>query len=169
MTLNVKALERVADWLERGAPHEEAPGMHFDMMPMILVPDYSPRDENWCGTACCIAGAVITFEQPNLIPEMLAEGACISKTYDRNNSVNVFVWSKAVDLLGIEEYEAAMLFAPFDADEDELAENMPEVDQSCWPFKSQNITPAWAAATVRHVIATGEVRWDLTKPVEFVA
>lgn len=163
MSMNVKVLERVADWLERGAPHEQARGMKFDMLPMIAVTKDTATSENWCGTACCIAGAAITFEDPQLVVKLAKSGHAIERQDLGDEVLNVWIWQEAIELIGIEEDKAAMLFAPFDADIDDLA-NMPEVDDTAWPTDHREITPTWAAATIRHLIATGEVRWDLTKP-----
>ena len=164
MSMNVKVLERVADWLERGAPHEQARGMRFDMMPMIAVTKDTATSENWCGTACCIAGAAITFEDPQLVVKLAKSGHAVYRQDLGDDVLNVWVWEEAIELTGLDKRQASLLFAPGDEDEDDLVGTIPDVDVTAWPFSYQTITPAWAAATIRHLIATGEVRWDLTKP-----
>jgi hypothetical protein len=163
MTLNVTALGRVADWLERGAPHHEARGMRFDMGPQIyVVKNDTMTTQNWCGTACCIAGAVVTFETPDLVARMIDNGQSYPMKDDGLEAMSVGIWGSAQDLLGIDDKTACKLFAPFDYDES-LEENaISGIDFKAWPMSSGIITPKWAAATIRKLIATGEVRWDLT-------
>lgn len=52
-----RALVKVAEWLEAGAPHVDAKGRHLDEFDM----NYTVADGS-CGTMCCIAGAIYQFE-----------------------------------------------------------------------------------------------------------
>lgn len=99
----VKALERVAKWLEDGTPHVDINGRiitEFDMEYAVYAED--------CGTACCIAGAVCQFENLG--------------TLDRNGEL-FFHGEHEVgptEFLGITATQAEMLFVPwavFDFDE----------------------------------------------------
>lgn len=133
--MNIELLDRIATWLEADAPETEARGMTFNMRPQVLVePDADLDPDNWCGTACCIAGAAVTFADPGYIARRIYPGAD-----------EIFVWDHAVKLLGISHDQARWLFAPFDCDSDAP--------------RAFEITPEMAAATIRHLIQTGEVRW----------
>lgn len=178
MTINVKAFEPVLEWLDAGAPHAKARGMKFDMKVTISVTPESPTGRDWCGSACCIAGAAVVFEEPDyLLP--LVDHAIESARLCNIGESNLHIWENAKDLLGLNSEEASLLFAPFDLDtgfdENEvhfyllkssknyLAGNSPDLDVEAWPTSPQEINPAWAARTIRHFIKEGEIRWDLTR------
>ncbi len=68
--MNTEILEKVAQWLEAGAPHEQSGGMGFHMgwltTELSTVLECSDRElDPWvspsCGTVGCIAGAVVQF------------------------------------------------------------------------------------------------------------
>lgn len=67
--LNKEILEKVAVWLEAGAPHEQSRGMGFHMAwtgtesRIVFSSENGPQP--WispsCGTVGCIAGAIVQF------------------------------------------------------------------------------------------------------------
>lgn len=71
MELNKEILEKVAQWLEAGAPHEQSRGMGFAMQYLgVDADDYFEQltmyeGHDWikegCKTVGCIAGAVVQF------------------------------------------------------------------------------------------------------------
>ena len=144
----VKALEKVIAWLEAGAPHVKiAEGVEIDVFDMeySVETDYSFGD-GYCGTACCIAGAVCQFEMLGM---------------DRRAKDNSLAWSLmsgsgggvleiTTEYLGISEEDAYSLFTPFDfCIESELYNN-----------------PKHAAKVVRKFIDTGIVDWELDEEVK---
>ena len=167
MTVNTKAFERVLAWLDKGAPHEEARGMSFEMRSFIRVPVTSSTDENWCGTACCIAGAALTLnDTPKLLDAVKIATKWLKEwnwdEFDLNSGLSL--WDDAKDLLGLTNKEASMLFAPWEQGSEEIDSYNQEIDVGCWPEDPDEITPAWAAATIRYFLATGSIRWDVTNP-----
>lgn len=131
-----KALVKVAEWLERGAPHVViATGVeinHFDMGEPVTP------DDAGCGTACCIAGAVCQFEQLGM--DVRDSGGGLGWHYDTGAD------HLASNFLGIGSQEASELFVPwehFEGDPSEFSD------------------PELAARVVRHFIATGKVDWDI--------
>lgn len=167
--LKEKAFEKVLAWLDAGAPHEQARGMKFDMAEFVTVGSNTTADENWCGTACCIAGAALVFNKEQVLrPLVEIATSKIQKVgcsnWDLNGvSDSVSLWREAKQVLGVSQQQATLLFAPFDQFEDELLEIYPDLKHDDWPDDARHITPAWAARTIRHLIETGEVRWDKTK------
>lgn len=177
MTLNKAYLEPVLKWLDAGAPHDLSRGMQFQMRSILNLPFETSRDQNWCGTACCIAGAVIAFNATDLVLERIKEE---EKEHEDSRSLledygfHLNVWDDAVALLGMRESQASLLFAPFDQNDEDIHHYLmdmsraygkgdsPDVNYNRWPGDADAITPAWAARTIRHLIETGEVRWDLT-------
>ncbi len=154
MSHNHAVLDRIATWLEAGAPHEQHHGMTFDMEKVISV-DFDaadPTPQNWCGTTCCIAGAAVAFEFPDLIYGK------IHIAHEARSDYPLSFWSDAKHLLGLSEREADALFVPWafyeEHDEEELS----------MFFFADAITPEIAARTIRHMIATGEIDWAAANP-----
>lgn len=123
-------LSKVQQWLESGAPHMEVvdgeenllPVTHFDMYETVGRADD-------CGTACCIAGAVIQFNEP-----MDVRHQAFSPNYYTG------VGEKAAGLLGISQTDADMMFVPQDVE---------------WG----TITPEVAGKMLNTYLATGVVDW----------
>lgn len=138
--MNHDLLNRIATWLEAGAPHETAPnGSGFNM-----VIAHHPAYEAWrdgeyvddpdCGSACCIAGAAIQFAGL-LVPEQ-----------ENQADPRGLIYRKAAKLLGLSMNTAISLFFP---DEDQFG------------GLYEDITPQEAAGVIRHLQKTGEVDWRL--------
>lgn len=104
----------------------------FDMTGYIEDASETPG----CGTACCIAGAAVQFDRDEPF----------KNNWDfitgRDESTANFD-HYAGDILGLDHEQRGALFFGRGVDLDE-------------------ITPAWAARCIRHLIATGEVDWDGT-------
>ena len=115
---------------------------------------------DWCGTACCIAGAAVTFERPELVGTA-ARSAVYDQPFERpaiRNSDGAWItWDVARELLGLSEIQANQMFAPWEV----WYQN--EMYTSDWPRNSQIINAAWAARTIRRYMELGDIRWDLTK------
>ena len=145
----VKALEKVITWLEAGAPHVEiAKGIEIDVFDMeyAVAPD-TEYGAGYCGTACCIAGAVCQFEMLGMDKR------------DKDNSLPWYsslrddiigVLEVTTEYLGISEKDAEPLFIPFDYGIE------PEVYNN----------PKHAAKVVRKFIDTGIVDWELSGEVK---
>lgn len=155
----VRALDQVATWLEAGAPHEKAHGMKFDMNFLVQFPTTEDIDveaittKNWCGTACCIAGALVTFSAAEFMATQIKWGIKYNHL-DNNFRSGYWIeggWDKACEILDISDVMALQLFEPWDTHTTKF-----------WPA-ADAITPPWAARTIRHLIATGEVDWVKTQ------
>ena len=130
------ALEKVARWLEDGAPHVEPnPGMMLDRFNMSRTVHTTD-----CGTSCCIAGAICQFEGLGVreymreMPWLGDDGAA----------------ALVVDYIGLD----------LDDDEDTLGKIFvpwEHFEGPDWTFNA----PARGAAVIRHFLETGEVDWDL--------
>lgn len=152
--------DRVAKWLEAGAPHTATRGMKFDMHNLLVLNDPNPTAD-WCGTSCCIAGAVLAFERPDYIAEAPRESMWWGDGYIISVADgNIFsTWAMACDLLELTELEAQTLFAPWEV----WSEEVPAADNMGWPGTSASINAGWAARTIRRYLELGDIRWDLTK------
>lgn len=144
--MNVERLTRLAEWLEAGAPHER---IKFDMTSGILVSvteGFDPSKPSACNTSCCIAGATVEF-YGNVDALATTHGYA---TFYHDPKFRELGWNEVRDeaekLLGLEWDVAEDLFVPADLE---------EVND-----------PAWAARTIRHLIVTGEVNWELTRSPE---
>lgn len=128
------ALEKVAEWLEAGAPHKALPeGLQVDSFNM----SYS-IEVNDCGTSCCIAGAVCQFEALG-VDHRFDDG---SLGWAGKNGV----MELAGAFLGMELADQVKLFEPWN-------------HFSHWDNEEFN-APARGAAVIRHFLETGEVNWD---------
>lgn len=99
-----------------------------------------------CGTACCIAGAIVQFE--NLIDPVLSGSADF---FDAEHGVGPIVQ----DHLDISTRKAEQLFTPWGYFESDSTDEFSD--------------PQRAAKVVRHFIETGVVDWDKFPPApEFI-
>lgn len=147
-TLNIAALDRVAKWLEAGAPHTATPGgipvTGFDMSRGVAI------DGEGCGTVCCIAGAVCQFEG---VTNAEAAGMLAA---DEEENWGELSWrgvggvaTQAQEILGLTSEQADSLFTPSGYNSDK------------WEYDYRPLTAALAARVIRHLIATGDVNWEL--------
>lgn len=128
------ALEKVAGWLEAGAPHMTLEnGLEIDTFNMAVAVEVDPV----CGTSCCIAGAVCQFEGLGL------------EVRTSDGSMGWMLSGGAMDLagayLGMAFMDQFRLFEPW--------------HRFTGPSDSFN-SPARGAAVIRHFLATGTVDWD---------
>lgn len=134
----VKLLTGVAEWLEKGAPHVvvDATGEEVGSFDMSEVASY-----NSCGTACCIAGAVVAFN-PELFPQF---NDIDDRKWYRVSEVGNYKHKKGdvfTDVrlaAGISVKYATALFEPEDMD---------------------SRTAEEGAKVIREFIETGKVTWD---------
>lgn len=138
---NKQALINVAEWLEDGAPHTEVAGHKIATFDM----EYAVDAAGQCGTACCIAGAIVQFE--NLI-EPVYTG--VRDFFDTHGEAGV--GTMASEHLGISSGDAEQLFEPWIGFE--------------YNSYSEFSDPARAAKVVRHYLKTDNVDWDLFPPSE---
>lgn len=99
------ALTQVAEWLESGAPHiVEQTGEVIYSFNMS-----TSGQANSCGTACCIAGAVVAFN-PDQFPHFKDID---SRTwYEREDRVPRGVFEEVKEFAGLKHNDAVMLFEP---------------------------------------------------------
>lgn len=131
-----KALVKVAEWLEAGAPHVTLPNDlqvdRFDMESPVVVDEYES-----CGTSCCIAGAVCQFQGLGLAVRGFDGGLDWCGQDGARELAGSF--------LNISEDERDRLFEPWNHFMDDS--------------ESYNSAPR-GAAVIRHFLLTGEVDWD---------
>jgi hypothetical protein len=141
--VNLPLLDKVAKWLEAGAPHtviyDDVVVAGFDMDVGIAsnvnednfdqYGDWNGGEAPGCGTTCCIAGAVIQFGS---VPVQVNAG----KEYPWYG-----VLEGAIMALNIEPLDAERLFKP---------ERMGRYSD-----------PVKVAVVLRHFMVTGEVDWKL--------
>lgn len=132
--MNIDKLTEIAEWLEAGAPERD--GVVKFNMKNFIVPE-------GCGTACCIAGAVVQFS--SALPFRSSKHFYVESPLSIRDA--------AESLLGLDYHESEELFyAPsvLEKFEDELPHGADALDM---------ITPAWAARCIRNLIETGKVDW----------
>ena len=126
-------LETLAAWLEAG---DEYDGPTFDMSLGLRLSE--------CGTRACLAGTAVQFFDP-------AWRATFANLPSAGGQID---WpqlkAKARNLLGLSPSQADRLFEP--------KHNSHTFQGS----EADNLEMAWAARTIRHLIATGEANWDAT-------
>lgn len=126
-----QALIDVAVWLEAGAPHKgDVAG--FDLSVGVEMRDPA------CGTVCCIAGALVQFNEP--VTEKL-KAQMENDDYDSEYNWST-IFERGMEIAGLDDDDASALFEPDVWDRSE-------------------ITPAQAALVIRHYVATDEVNWDV--------
>jgi hypothetical protein len=135
-----KALDQVADWLERGAPHVDINGRKIDNFDMA----YAVQDDG-CGTSCCVAGAVVQFNNLGKLDETGTLKFWDEGGYDGAEKL-------ATEFLGISEEDAGQLFMPWTSLE---LEN--EVGES--PRAARFSDPIVAGKVIRTYLTTGQIDW----------
>lgn len=143
--MNVDRLIQLAEWLEAGAKHER---IAFDMANGILFlgvpPD--PSAVSGCNSSCCIAGAAVQFfGDVQAVADADAEFGLTTAYIDFG-----LIHTEAGSLLGLPWRLSTKLFLP--SWYLESGEHLKDFND-----------PAWAARTIRHLIATGEVDWEATR------
>ena len=131
----------VLAWLEAGAPHTPE-GIGFNMC-SFDDEDHYDFEQNSCGTACCIAGAVQQF---NRLPPT-----------DLNS-----VWSDINALgekLGMSLRQILGLFFAADELTSEEWGDYPNTGALLKDADLNKVTPAMAAKTLRHFMEAGKVVW----------
>jgi hypothetical protein len=139
--MNKAILEDVALWLEAGAPHV-GDVLGFNLS--VGVKARYDHETNTCGTVCCIAGAIVQFNEPVLKREELKEWVDNIPWGETGNEYGYgTVFRRASRLAEISECQALELFEP-------------SMDRS-------EVLPEQAAKVVRHFMETGAVDWDIIK------
>lgn len=137
--MNKRRLAAIARWLEAGAPHRQGI-TGFDMTTGVRY--------DGCNTTCCIAGAADSFFGERIgIARVKADHALTG----RPEEVYGLLHGDARELLGLTHDQAEYLFTPCN----------PYAHHAAPAGTSRYISPARAARTIRHLIETGDVRWDL--------
>ncbi|ATN92850.1 hypothetical protein QGX11_gp087 [Pseudomonas phage PPSC2] len=144
---NVESLIKVAEWLEDGAKHVELDSGHkldgFDI-------EHSITSYGDCGTACCIAGALVQFQNLVKLEQAVSNQTDFFDTEGEEGEVVEGVMTLAKNHLGIEHTDAEKLFLPWDHFGSETFHEFSDPDR--------------AAKVIRHYIETGAVNWDLFEP-----
>lgn len=137
--MNTTLLQEIKAWLEEGAPGD----WDFDMQVYF---EAERTEEDWCGTACCIAGAALLFGDRECV-EITLDNMCSG--YDAGQH---FWWMDNVDdlaaeLLGLDADTASQLFNPWSHNLDNpLPDHLP---------------PSHAARVIDHLLKTGSVDWHI--------
>jgi hypothetical protein len=147
--MNIEKLERIASWLESGAP--ETNGITSFNMGVFIAPKVDEDFEPRCGTQCCIAGAALQFEAE------VPYGRAFDVLYRFNRKPD----EVAMEILGLSVSQAQDLFyAQAAMDLIPLSEDERDGDEL------DHVGPAWAARCIRNLMATGEVDWKATYRAE---
>ena len=146
-----KALAKVAEWLEDGAPHVRVSeeGRRLDNFDM----EYGVIHNNSCGTSCCVAGAICQFEglgslKGNDLPFFGDNGA--SKYATMLLLGKVYPDETFSGISGPKDLDA--LFCPW------LYFEPKDGDNDCAAYSNTSD----AAKVIRHYIATNEINWEIT-------
>lgn len=138
-------LERVAQWLEAGAPH-----ITLDDNGVVReFEGFNMGNTVTCGSACCIAGAVCQFDKPYSVQDFI--DIVGNHTYGnmeffadpKNGDKHQGVMPRAVELLGISEEDALALFIP-----EETGLDLDLIND-----------PYLGARVIRTYLETGEITW----------
>lgn len=130
--MNTELLKITLNWLEAGAPERR-----FNMSKMVEFDDLDNVPNNWCGTACCIAGYVWQLDK---------------KPHDIEGGLYSFwdtIEKQAAKMLELDFPVAHRLFYPASTETKEA-----------YPGSWGEITPEQAAQAVRNVITRGEPYWE---------
>lgn len=136
--MNKQRLSEMADWLEKGAPHKHIEfNMSCFMYPKLIDQNKDATKDNICGTICCLAGCATQFYHP--------------EAFDYRTFLDqIEYFGLAKDALDLTYRQAKDLFYP---------------RSRCGRgFNMQDITPFWAARTIRRLMKTGKVNWDKCDP-----
>lgn len=125
----VIALQRVARWLEAGAPHVDVNGREIDAFDMTKGIERAD-----CGTACCIAGALVQFDND---PATEFTGYWSDVLDDARRISGITNAEDASELFGLDD-------SAFYANE----------------RRFRGVKPEQAAKVIRHFIRTGVVDWN---------
>lgn len=136
-----KALEKVADWLERGAPHVDVNGRSLDNFNMNFA-----VMTGGCGTSCCVAGAVVQFEGLGVLRE---DGSLLFDSSWTGPGADTL----ATEFLDISKADAQRLFMPWENDE---FNSNGYLASNAEPFSDIAV----AARVIRTYLATGEIDWE---------
>jgi len=151
--MHIERLTKLAEWLEAGGKHEL---VHFDMTSGIRFSEevemerLTPEEINACGSSCCIAGAAVQFF--NNPVAMIRAAIEDNDMYDTTEVPWHTVKEEAAELLELDSDVASWLFEP-----NYYAHIVDHYNLGAFN------DPAWAARTIRHLIATGEVNWKAMK------
>lgn len=137
-----QALEKVAEWLEAGAPHVcTDAGRRIDEFDM----SFGVVTTSGCGTSCCIAGAIVQFEG---LGTLNYAGSMTFGGYAEEENVEKL----ARNLLGIDYGDAKELFLPWETID---VEEYPYLEGNPEPFSD----PEVAAKVIRNYLETGIIDW----------
>lgn len=133
--MNLERLDTIAQWLEAGAPHKDGVGGFY--MPAFF------REDNKCGTTACIGGCAVMWWGSEEHKRCQFENWYIPRFDARQVAAN---------LLGLSTTTANALFCP---------DSFPYTPGEDGPLQDrlEEVTPAWAARCIRHLMETGEVDW----------
>ncbi|MFQ6309882.1 hypothetical protein [Lysobacter capsici] len=160
--MNTERLIKLAEWLEAGAKHER---ITFDMSKGIelrIPQEFEPSQATSCNSSCCLAGATIQFFGD------VRELADISfdpwRSLDAGMQARELNWWNIADqaemLLDLSRTQASYLFKPWNY---HIFADLPRERNSNLNKSEAFNDPAWAARTIRHLIATGEANWEATR------
>lgn len=152
--MNRARLEKLAKWLENGAVHAHVQFCMLTGIKVMRPAKFDPDAPTSCATACCVAGAALQFFAPDETAKLMRK-----EFYGSDEWIDEvpFTWvsASAKRLLGLTGKQAADLFTP-----DVQAERKTGKRVELYVFND----PLWAAATIRHLLRTGEADWDASKP-----
>jgi len=139
-----RRLERVARWLEQGAPHEILDnGMDVRWFCMDVGVNFTE-----CGAVCCVAGAVVEFNDPYDVDLIRAS----------RNEAGEMPWDsvrdRAMTLLGLDPYSAM---------ESQFATKLFRDGGT----ENEWITAEIAAQVLRYYLETGELDWEKFQPEDY--
>ena len=150
--MNTERLAVLAEWLEKGAPHER---ITFDMcrgigfsisLASVYYHALNGNPANACKTSCCIAGSAVQFFGD--VAELVAKLDEYEVFCFENNMPFDDVHNAAAELLGLDEDQSYYLFTPHIEETEHPYDSLAYYDK-----------PAWAARVIRNLIATGIVDW----------
>jgi len=129
---NIERLNGILDWLESDV------GLLFNMGSFVSAPHGASKENNWCGTSCCIAGYT-AMNYGSFIPD---DGIAL-------------VFDEAMDLLELTYDEARALFYCKSINGTNL-----------W-IELNEVTRPQAAQAVRNLIDCGDPKWGVICATRF--
>ena len=125
--MNIERLNEILDWLK-----SDEEKLRFNMSGFVLTPYNANKENNWCGTSCCIAGyTVVNYGGFTL-----------------GNKV-IHVFEDAMNLLELNYAESLALFYCKTID-----------GRNLW-LDLYGITRSQAAQAVRNLIDCGDPKWEV--------